>query len=55
MAKQKKFVQNNNNLAIAYCRYSSHAQNEASIDQQREHADTIEFDSFAVSSTLRQY
>lgn len=30
MAKQKKFVQNNN-LAIAYYRYSSHAQNETSI------------------------
>lgn len=39
MAKQKKFVQNNNNLAIAYYRYSSHAQNEASIDQQREAAE----------------
>ena len=38
MAKQKQFVQNNNNLAIAYYRYSSHAQNEASIDQQREAA-----------------
>lgn len=32
----KKFVPNNNNLAIAYYRYSSSAQNEASIDQQRE-------------------
>lgn len=39
MPKQKKFVQNNNNLAIAYYRYSSHAQNEASIDQQREAAE----------------
>ena len=39
MAKQKKFVQNNNNLAIAYYRYSSHAQNEASIEQQREAAE----------------
>ena len=39
MAKQKKFVQNNNNLAIAYYRYSSHAQNETSIDQQREEAE----------------
>lgn len=27
---------NDNNLAIAYYRYSSHSQNEASIDQQRE-------------------
>ena len=39
MAKRKKFVQNNNNLAIAYYRYSSHAQNEASIEQQRESAE----------------
>ena len=39
MAKQKKFVQNNNNLAIAYYRYSSHAQNETSIEQQREEAE----------------
>ena len=39
MAKQKQFVQNNNNLAIAYYRYSSHAQNEASIEQQREEAE----------------
>lgn len=35
---QKKFRQNNNNLAIAYYRYSSHAQNEASIEQQQEAA-----------------
>lgn len=35
---QKTFVQNNNNMAIAYYRYSSHSQNEASIDQQREQA-----------------
>ena len=33
-----KIIQNNNNLAIAYYRYSSHSQNEASIDQQREQA-----------------
>lgn len=33
-----KFKQNNNNYAIAYYRYSSHAQNEASIEQQREQA-----------------
>lgn len=39
MAKRKKFQQNDNNLAIAYYRYSSHAQNEASIDQQREAAE----------------
>lgn len=30
------FKQNDNNNAIAYYRYSSHSQNEASIDQQRE-------------------
>ncbi len=34
----KKFKQNDNNYAIAYYRFSSHAQNEASIDQQREQA-----------------
>ena len=34
----KKFVQNNNDLAIAYYRYSSHAQSDASIEQQREAA-----------------
>ena len=38
MAKQKRFIPNNNNLAIAYYRYSSHAQNETSIDQQRDAA-----------------
>ena len=37
MAK-KTFVQNNNNLAIAYYRYSSRSQNDASIAQQREMA-----------------
>ena len=40
MAKKKNaFQQNDNNLAIAYYRYSSHAQNETSIDQQREQAE----------------
>ena len=34
----RKFIQNDNNLAIAYYRFSSHSQNEASIDQQREEA-----------------
>lgn len=34
----KQFKQNDNNLAIAYYRFSSHSQNEASIDQQREQA-----------------
>ena len=38
MTKKKEFTQNNNNYAIAYYRFSSHAQNEASIDQQREQA-----------------
>lgn len=38
MAKYKKFIQNDNNNAIAYYRFSSHSQNEASIDQQRERA-----------------
>ena len=37
--KQNKFIQNNNNLAIAYYRFSSHAQNETSIEQQREEAE----------------
>jgi len=40
MAKKKKFIQNDNNLAIAYYRYSSHAQNDASIEQQRQAAQT---------------
>lgn len=35
---KKGFTQNDNNLAIAYYRFSSHSQNEASIDQQREQA-----------------
>lgn len=34
----KKSAYNDNNLAIAYYRFSSHSQNEASIDQQREAA-----------------
>lgn len=36
MARSKKFKRNDNNLAIAYYRFSSHSQNGASIDQQRE-------------------
>lgn len=36
MAKTKKFVQNDNNLAIAYYRYSSSSQNDASIEEQQE-------------------
>lgn len=35
---QKKPSCNDNNIAIAYYRFSSHSQNEASIDQQREAA-----------------
>jgi len=38
MAKKKKPSYNDNNMAIAYYRFSSHSQNEASIDQQRETA-----------------
>jgi len=34
----KQYKQNDNNLAIAYYRYSSHSQNEASIEQQQEQA-----------------
>ena len=41
MAKRKKFVQNDNNIAITYLRYSSHAQNDASIEQQRELAEQL--------------
>lgn len=36
MARRGKSELNDNNLAIAYYRFSSHSQNEASIDQQRE-------------------
>ena len=35
----KQFIQNDNNFAITYLRYSSRGQNEASIDQQREMAE----------------
>lgn len=35
---KKKMTYNDNNLAVAYYRYSSQSQNEASIEQQREHA-----------------
>ena len=37
--KNKNIQPNDNNLAIAYYRYSSSSQNEASIDQQREQAE----------------
>lgn len=36
MARKKKVKLNDNNLAIAYYRFSSHSQNEVSIEQQRE-------------------
>ena len=36
MARKKKVKLNDNNLAIAYYRFSSHSQNEESIEQQRE-------------------
>lgn len=38
MARAKRFVQNNNNNAIVYARYSSDAQREASIEQQIDEA-----------------
>ncbi len=38
MAKAKRFIQNDNNNAICYYRYSSHAQRECSIEQQQEEA-----------------
>lgn len=38
MSRKKKFRQNDNNYAICYYRYSSHSQNDASIEQQREQA-----------------
>ena len=41
MARKKRFAPNDNNLAIAYYRFSSHSQNDASIDQQRELADFL--------------
>lgn len=34
----KKFVPNDNDFAIAYYRFSSHAQSDASIQQQRDAA-----------------
>ena len=44
MAKKKKFVQNNNNYCVCYYRYSSHAQNEASIEWQQNLALQYAFD-----------
>lgn len=62
MAKKPQY--NDNNLAIAYYRFSSHAQNEASIDQQREAAHkyaaakgfTIvkEYEDRAISGTIEE-
>ena len=40
----KKFKQNDNNLAICYYRYSSHEQNDASIEQQQEAAQKYAFE-----------
>ena len=64
MARSKKFERNDNNLAIAYYRFSSHAQNEASIDQQRELAHAWaeangfkivrEYEDAAISGTLEE-
>lgn len=61
---RKRFVQNDNNFAIAYYRYSSHSQNEASIEQQRDaaveyakaHGYTIikEYEDAAISGTTDQ-
>lgn len=39
MAKAKRFIQNNNTNAICYYRYSSDAQRDVSIDQQRAEAE----------------
>ena len=57
----RKFIQNDNNLAIAYYRFSSESQSEASIDQQREAAHRFaeqngmeiirEYNDFALSGT----
>lgn len=64
MARSKKFERNDNNLAIAHYRFSSHAQNEASIDQQRELAHAWaeangfkivrEYEDAAISGTLEE-
>lgn len=60
----KKFIQNNNDLAVAYYRYSSHAQSDASIEQQREAAKNYadghglqivkEYEDAAISGTTDQ-
>lgn len=48
MAMAKRFVKNNNSNAICYYRYSSDAQREASIEQQR-----IEAHAYAKANNLR--
>ena len=50
---RKKFIQNDNNFAIAYYRYSSHSQNETSIDQQR--ASATEFAESRGFQIIREY
>ena len=48
MAKSKRFEQNDNHFAYAYYRYSSHAQRDCSIEQQR-----IEAHAFCVSRGIK--
>lgn len=60
----KKPLYNDNNMAIAYYRFSSHSQNEASIDQQREAAHKLaaakgytivkEYEDKAISGTTEE-
>ena len=52
---RKKSKLNDNNLAIAYYRYSSHSQNEASIEQQRELALVGKLADFGVVPDARRY
>ena len=64
MAKSKKYTTNDNNLAIAYYRFSSHAQSDTSIQQQREAAQKYadghglqiikEYEDAAISGTTDQ-
>lgn len=61
MVRRKKTELNDNTLAIAYYRFSSHSQNEATLEQQRElahsredaHGFTIvrEYEDAAISGT----
>ena len=41
MARAKRFVHNDNNLAFIYARYSSDAQRDCSIEQQIEEAKKV--------------